>query len=120
MDVSFILSLDEVFTLITLSGRQTDSGARFAKEALTGAALCDLSGLVEKKLAGRVGSEIELAPITDMMADALALSDSAELDDSVWTIRSPWVVLRCETYPYKERHFKITPLGIGSREQDAH
>ena len=110
MDVSFILSSDELYTLISLIPVRTEAGARFAGAALSGARLCDLSGLLEKKLARRVNGELELAAVIRMLSDAISRADSASNHNGVWEIRSPWVSIRCEDYPYQENHFKITPL----------
>jgi len=110
MDVSFILSSDELYTLISLMPVRTEAGARFVKEALSGARLCDLSGLLEKKLARQVGGELELAAVVRMLSDAISRADSALNHDGVWEIITPWVSIRCEDYPYQDSHFKITPL----------
>ena len=110
MEVSFILSDDELLTLISLVPCRTVAGARFVSDALSGAELCDLGGLVDKRLARRVGEEMELTPVIRMVADALARSDSAENRGGSWLIGSPWVTLRCERYPYQGKRFRITPL----------
>jgi len=110
MDISFILSFDELFTLISLIPGRTEAGARFVETALSGALLCDLNGLVEKKLATRAGSELEIALVVRMLSDAISRADSAEVRDGVWEIHSPWVSLRCEAYPYQDKQYLITPL----------
>ena len=110
MDISFILSADEIFTLISLMPGQTEAGGRFVKNALPGAAMCDLSGLAEKKLARMVDGEMILTPAVRMVVDAITRADSAEYNDNAWDIRSPWISLRCESYPYLDSHWKITPL----------
>ena len=110
MDISFILSTDEVFTLISMIDDKTEAGELFSSEALPGAGYCDLSGLVDKKLARVAGDELELAPVLRMLADAIARASSIERSGEAWSIRSPWVSLRCEEYPYREGHLKITPV----------
>ena len=110
MEISFILSADEIFTLISQVPEQTEAGARFAKDALTDASLCDLSGIVEKKLARMAGEELTLTSAASMVVDAIARADSAEYDNEAWNIKSPWISLRCESYPYRGGHWKITPL----------
>jgi len=110
MDVSFILSSDELYTLIYLAPEVSAAGRRFSDEALEGAEICDLSGLVEKNLAHRVGDELDLEPVLRMVAGAVSNADSAEFHGNVWSIRSPWVSLLCERYAYHENSWKITPL----------
>ena len=110
MDISFIMSSDEIFTLMSLFPDQTEHGKRFAAEALTGAKPCDLSSLAEKNLAKLINGNLELAPAVRMVGNALAQADSASIHDDAWDISSPWVALRCEMYPYQERHWRITPV----------
>lgn len=110
MKVSFILSADEVFTLASLTSEHTEAGRYFLDEVLTGAEICDLTGLVEKKLARQVGGEIELSPVLRMVAGALSRADSAARHGEAWEVRSPWVTLLCEKYIYRDKHFKITPV----------
>lgn len=112
METSFILSDDEIFTLMSLAANRTEPGARFAREALPYAGMCDLSGLVEKKLARLVEGKLEIEPVIDMLADAIAQATAAERRDDAWQITSPWIALRCEKYIYKEAHWKITPESI--------
>jgi len=109
MEISFILSTDEIYTLMSLFPDHTDDGRRFAAEALSGATPCDLSSLVDKKLAKPVSDKLEVAPVIRMLIDAIARADIAEIHDDVWSITSPWVSLRCEKYPYQEGFWKITP-----------
>ena len=79
MDISILLSKNELFTLISLEQNHSEAGRRFAEAALAGAERCDLSGLAERKLAKRVGADgLELAPVVRMIADALAHADEAE------------------------------------------
>ena len=110
MEVSFILSTDEVFTLISLMDTQTEDGKKFVTEALAGGKINDLSGLVEKKLAVIKEDEIELVPVMKMIVDTIANADRAISHDNHWEICSEWVILRCERYPYKEEHWKISPV----------
>ena len=102
MDVSFILSTDEFFTLLSLYPEHSEAGRRFADDALQDAALCDLSGLTEKNLARSAGGEMELAPVIGMVADSIAHADSAEEYNGVWNISAPDIMLRCEKYAYRE------------------
>ena len=110
MDISFILAIDELYTLMSLIPNHTEAGKRFAEGALPGAEMCDLSGLVDKGLARRAGAELEVAPVIRMVADALARAAEATSDGGVWMIESPWVALRCEAYPYQDGCFRVTPL----------
>jgi len=110
MDVSFLFTDDELYTLISLAPGSSEAGRRFMAEALPGAAACDLSGLVGKNLARRVGNELALTPVVRMMSDAIARADSADLRGEKWEIRSPWVSLLCENYAYKKGTWKITPI----------
>jgi hypothetical protein len=113
MDVSFILSADEIYTLMSYANNPSEAGRKFADAVLSEAKLCDLNGLVEKQLAKHIAGELDLAPVIRMVADALACADRSELHGDVWNIQSSWVSLRCEKYPYKEKHYKITPLKEG-------
>jgi len=110
MDVSFILSSDEIFTLMSLMPGKTDAGRQFAEGALVGAVFCDLSGLVEKRLARMVGDELEIVPVLRMLVDSLARADSAELRGEAWVMCSPWVTVQCSPYPYRDGDWKITPV----------
>ena len=110
MDISFILSTDEIFTLMSLFPDQTEHGKRFTAEALQGAKICDLSSLAEKKLARLINGNLELAPAVRMVGNAIAQADSASINDDAWDISSPWISLKCEKYPYKEGFWKITPV----------
>jgi len=110
MDVSFILSADEIFTMISLMPDRTEVGKEFIEKVLSGAEICDLSGLPEKKLARIDGDELKLAPVIHMMIDAISNAGKVEEHENHWLISSDWVTLRCENYPYKENHWKLTPL----------
>ena len=110
MEVSFILSAEEFFTLTSLVSDVTEAGERFRNEALCGAEICDLSGLIEKNMARQVDDELVLEPVLRMISSAVLEADSAEVNDGIWSIRSQWVELRCEKYLYHENHWKITPV----------
>jgi len=120
MDVSFILSSDELYTLIFLATETSEAGQKFSDEALAGAEICDLSGLVEKNLARRVEDELDLEPVLRMVANAISNADSADLRGEVWDISSPWVSLLCERYAYHENHWKITPLKEVHKHENEH
>lgn len=110
MDVSFILSANEVFTLMQLIPSHTEAGQLFAKEALAGAEVCDLAGLIERDLARCVRGEINLEPIIRMVADTIALAESAQVHEGVWKISAPWLSLICKPDRYRKGHFMITPV----------
>ena len=110
MDVSFILSTDELFTLISLMGSQSEAGRVFIEKALTGAQRCDLSILAEKNHARIEGDELELAPVMRMLIDAISNAERAEYNGSFWEIDSGWVSLQCEKYPFMEEHWKLSPI----------
>jgi len=110
MDVSFILSQNELYTLLSAEPKRTEAGAVFLETALSGAERCDLSGLVERKLARRVSSGPEPAPVIAMLSCAISQADSAEESGGIWEISSQWLSIRCEAYPYQEEHLKITLL----------
>ena len=110
MDISFILSKNELFTLISMMPGRTDAGARFIELALSGAVLCDLNGLKEKKLARIVNDKPEPVSVIRMIADSVSRADSAQLQDGAWKISSPWALLRCEACPYQEGHIRITVI----------
>ena len=110
MDIAFILSADEITTLLSHFPDHTRAGERFINDALPNAGLCDLSSLAGKNLATLTDGKLELAPVLRMAADAIARADSAVNNDGVWDIRSPWICLRCEEYPYNDGYWKITPV----------
>jgi hypothetical protein len=114
MEVSFILSANEIFTLISQTPEHTESGERFIREALAGAQSCDLTSLVKKKLAHITDNELELEPVLYMLITALSHADNAENCVSHWEIQSPWVSLRCESYPFKAGYWRLSPVkGMG-------
>jgi len=109
MDVSFILSTDELFTLISQMSNQTQAGKAFVDKALAGAQISDLSMLPEKNLARVDGEELTLAPVVQMLIDAISNASRAEYNGKHWEIDSGWVILQCERYPFIEEHWKLTP-----------
>jgi len=110
MEVSFILSSDEVLTLMSLAPELTEAGQRFKDEALSDAKICDLSGLVDKNLAHRINDELDIDPVIRMISSAISRADKIEPQGDTWHIQSPWAALLCEKYPYHENHWKITPV----------
>jgi len=110
MEVSFILSKDELYTLISIMGERTVAGKRFVEQALTDAVLCDLSGLADKALGRTTKDGIELETVTRMIVDAIAKADRAELFGEIWKIDAPWLSLECECCQYREGHWKVTPI----------
>jgi len=110
MDVSFVLSADELFTLISQMNKQTEAGKTFVEKALKNAEICDLSNLEEKNLAGIGGDELILVPVMHMLINAISNATGAEDKDSYWEIDSDWVTLHCERYPYKEEHWILSPI----------
>ena len=113
MDVSYILSGDELFTLMSLVSNHTDAGKLFLAEVLSDAECCDLEGLAQKKMAKYCpDGQMELAPVIRMLSESLACADKAEQQENGWLVSSPWVNVSCEVYPHKEKHFKLTPIKI--------
>ena len=110
MEISFILTCDELFTLTSVTSGFSEAGKLFLQEALPDAELCDLSGLVLKKMARYVGEDMELSPVIRMISDAIAKADSATQDAGGWLIQSQWITLRLEKYAFQENCFKIVPL----------
>jgi len=110
MEVSFILKTDELFTLLSLAPERSNAGQKLYDEAVSGANVCDLSGLIEKKLALLIEDELVIDPVLHMISSALSVADSAELHDDVWDIKSKWIDLHLEKYKYNEDHWRITPL----------
>ena len=115
MNVSFILSDDELFSLLSLFEEPSECGKLFMTQALISAESCDLSILTDKKLAKLINDQLEIEPVVRMVIDAIACADNAENHNDIWHIRSPWISLICEKDPYHEGQWKITPceeLGI--------
>lgn len=114
MEVSYIISEDELFTLISMTSNHTDAGRLFCAEVLSEAKVCDLDGLVDKNIAvKRANNQVELTPVFNMFIDSLAQADSIQNVGNSWIIQSPWITLRCEAYPFIEKHIKITPMKEG-------
>lgn len=118
MDISFILSAEELFTLMSLESGTSDAGLHFIDEALGGTEICDLSGLVDKGLARTADDELVLEPVLRMIISALSKASGAERNSGGWRIRSPWVELHCEMYQYNNNHWKITPVNSLSKEAE--
>jgi len=116
MDVSYILSADELFTMLSLIPDRSEAGYRVCDEVLSGAYICDLSELVEKRMARRIGNELEIEPVIHMLSNAIAKADYAENVDGIWNIRSPWVSLLCERYPYRKNNWKLTPVDTSTKK----
>jgi len=110
MDVSFILSSDEIYTLVSQMRTQSETGKDFIEKALANAVENDLSGLIKKNLARIEGDELILAPVIHMMIDSISNAKHAELNDGCWEIESDWITFKCEDYPYMEAHWKLTPI----------
>lgn len=111
MDVSYIMSVDEIFTLMMLIPEHTAPGEQFISEALTGADNCALDELEGKKMAKRTDDgRIELAPVISMFIETLAKASAVERAESGWIVRSQWITLHCEPYPYKDKHYILTPM----------
>ena len=120
MDVSFILSSDELYTLIFLAPEVSGAARSFCDEALPDAIICDLSGLVEKNLARRVEEELDLEPVLRLIAKAISHADYVEFHGDVWSICSAWISLLCEKYAYHDNHWKITPLKEAYKHENKH
>ena len=109
MEVSFIISADELFTLMSTVQGWTEAGRQFNAEVLGDAVICDLSELPDKKMARFIDGELELAPVIRMIADAVTRADNITRRGDIWEVASPWVTPKCERYPYREGHWRITP-----------
>ena len=110
MEVSFLMSCDEVFTIISLMPNRTPPGERFIRVALAGAKECGLQNFVGKNMARLTDDGYVLDPVIKMIADAMARPDSATFEDEVWLIKSPWISLTCEKCSTRVGHLKITPV----------
>ena len=110
MEISFILTYDELFTLATAATELSQAGEHFLRDALPDAQKCSLDGLVDKKMAHYVGDKIELSPVIRMIADAIAKADTVVLSNGNWIIQSSWIKLKCEKYPFQDNCFKVVPL----------
>jgi len=110
MEVSFIISSDELYTLLSLTSELSVSGQNFYNEALTNASICNLSGLIEKELAHYVNNELEIEPVIKMIVSAISQADNIDKHSEVWCIHSRWITLFCERYEYHENHWRITPI----------
>lgn len=118
MDVLFLFSRDELYTLIC-GHKLTDAGQRFVDTVLEGAKKDALSHIVEKRFAVRRGETILLEPVISMLIESIAKADTFSGDASLCELTSPWVSVRCETDPHAQDGFKLTPLpGAGSSRAD--
>lgn len=110
MEISFLLSGDELLTLISVNSEITKAGQHFITNALEGSEICDLLSLADKNLAKSINDELEIEPVVRMIADALAHADSSELKDDSWDIKSELINLKCQKYPYRDGYWKVTPV----------
>ena len=111
MDVSYILSADELFTLMSLFPDHSEAGKAFVADALRDAKICGLDEPVKKEMAKIYPSgEIELSPIIRMLTDALAHASDVRQTENGWICHSPWITVKCDVYAYKEGHYKLTPI----------
>ena len=110
MEISFILSKDELLTLILINDDITEAGQCFVDTALEGAEICDLLSLIDKNFAKNVNDELEVEPVLRMIADAIAHAVSSEHKDDTWKIGSKLIALECQKYPFHEGYLKITPV----------
>ena len=122
-EVSFILSRDELYTLVLLSGEPSEAGRDFVAGVLAGAVQNDLLGLVEKKMAHEQNGKILLEPVVRMLGAAVCKADKVDVaeskgkkskNDGIYTIYSPWLKLRCERYARIADCIKLTPLKPGT------
>jgi len=116
MDISFILSTDEIFTLMSIARMRSAEGEAFITEALADAEICDLSGLVEKKFARYTNGELSIDPIVRMIADSLAMAESIAIREESWFVNAPWVSLIIQVCEYRKDHWKITPIQKGEAD----
>jgi len=119
MEVSYILSSDELYTIIIHDQDFSDAGRKFCNEALNNATICDLTGLIEKKLAQQREDELELEPVLKMISIAISKANSAEQQNNIWIVTSPWITLLLKQYKHQENHWKITPVKEAQNETDS-
>ena len=106
-----MFSADELFTLVSMIEDHSEPGKQIIDEALHDAEPCELSGLIEKKMAKKSESDIiEVAPIIKMIIEAIAHAESVKRNDIDWEIKSQWVDLKLEAYPFRDEYFRITPI----------
>ena len=112
MDISYIFSADELFTLVSAMFNNPE-GENSVPEFLKDAKACDLDRLVKKGMAKTFSNgEIELTPIVNMLIDALAFPDNIQEINTGFIFESNWIKVKCETYPFNENHYKLTPINI--------
>ena len=115
LEVSFMLSRDELYTLVLLSGEPTEAGKYFISEALAGASPDDLSGLIEKKMAHGHGEKIVVEPVIRMLGASICKAEKIDFinlgneSGGTYVVCSPWIKIRCEPYPRIENCLKLTP-----------
>ena len=127
MDISYIFSKDELYTLVYAlqnvktaqsetaedkSAGEMNAGEKpIMPDFLQNAQLCDLARLAEKDMVKLYeDGQAEISPIIRMLIDAIAFPDNAENSKQGWVFKSNWITVKCETYPYKDNHYKLTPL----------
>jgi hypothetical protein len=110
MTVSFILSIDEIYTLMSLVPEHTDAGSRLLAEVFAGGKTDGLTELIDKKLAHNINGTLELTPALRMIAFTLARPEELIAKQGFYLVRSAWIKLKLEKYTYKDGHYRITPL----------
>ncbi|MCL2820285.1 MAG: hypothetical protein FWD38_05580 [Oscillospiraceae bacterium] len=116
MDISFIFTADEIFTLASMINNHSPAGKEFIGNALTDAQICDLSSLAEKEHAQINGDKLELEPVIRMVFDTVTKAVRVVNVDDYWMIYSNRLTLKCEKYRFKENSWKISPIK-GAAEQ---
>jgi len=115
-EVSFIFSIDELYTLMLSSGEPSEAGKNFINEVLAGAVQSDLSELPAKKMAYEQDGKIFIEPVIRMLgasickAEKIDFIDSEDKNGGVYIISSKWVKVKCERYLKIDGCVKLTPL----------
>jgi hypothetical protein len=110
LDVSYILSFDELLTLLTLAKTQTNECRHFADSVLTDAKLIPLNGLITKGLATRIDGKIRIDTVLRMLIDTIATAETIEERKECWHLKGEHINVNIALYPHIARHIKIIPI----------
>ncbi len=109
LEIAFIISKNELFTLLQNTSQLSDSGIAFVKQVLNRSQIDDLNGLVEKKLAYIREGEVWIQPVIRMLVAGIARANGFESIDNGWRFDSLGMYIECLNYEHHPDHIKLIP-----------
>lgn len=110
IEISFIMSRDELYTLILLNGEPSEWGKNFVETELGGAQKNNLLNLADKRMASFRDGKLFIEPVIRMMGAAICKTYKTEKMDGVYIIYSQWINIRYEIYSQIEGYVRLTPI----------